>query len=530
VTSRNHLFGLVAAEGARPVTLDLLSVAESRDLLANRIGADRVAAESHAVDEIITLSARLPLALAIVAARAAIHPRSTLVRLAADLRRARGGLDAFAGDDSATDVRAVFSWSYHTLSPAAARLFRLLGLHLGPDIGAAAAASLAGTSPEQVRPLLAELAGVHLVSEPIPGRFAFHDLLRLYATELAHALDGDDDRHLATHRLLDHYLHSAHAANRLLLQPHLAAIALPPALPGVTPEDIADDHQEALAWFTTEYPVLLAIIRQAATTGFDTHCWQQTWTLIPFLNRRGQWQVQAATQRTGLDAARRRGDLTGQAQCHRGLGGAYIQLARHDDAHTHLAHALDLFCRLADHNGQASAHFGLGMLFGRQGRHRDALDHARHALNLYRAAGHRAGQASALNTIGWYHAQLGDHRLALARCQQALTLHAEVGDRHGEAITWDSLGYAYHQLGHHQQAITCYRRAIDLTRELGDRYVEADTLIHVGDVHQAMGDADAARTIWQEALDILDEFDHPDADQVRARLDRLGQTRTPMVT
>ena len=529
VTSRSHLSGLVATVGARSVTLGLLSLDESREMLGNRLGVHRVAAEPAATEEIIARSARLPLALAIVAARATTHPGFTLATLAAELHRARTFLDAFAGEDPVTNVRAVFSWSYHTLSPAAARLFRLLGLHPGPDVGMAAAASLAGLPPERVRPALAELTRAHLLTEHAPDRFAFHDLLRAYATELTNTRDTDDERRVAANRVLDHYLHSAHGANRLLLHPHLEPIAVTPAHAGVTPEELAD-HRAALAWFTVEYPVLLAAIRQAGAAGFDTHCWQLAWTLIPFLNRRGLWQVQAATQQAALDAARRRTDLAGQAQSHRGLGGAYIQLARHDDANTEFLQALDLFRRLADPNGQASAHFGLGALCGRRGRHRDALGHAQHALDLHRSAGHRAGQASALNTIGWYHAQLGDHRQALAHCQQALSLHSEVGDRHGEAITWDSLGYAHHQLGDHQQAITCYEQAVDLLRELDDRYTQADTLTHLGDAHRAAGDLDAARTAWHEALALLDGLEHPDAAQVRARLHRFAQPRRAPTT
>jgi tetratricopeptide (TPR) repeat protein len=363
-----------------------------------------------------------------------------------------------------------------------------------------------------------------LLTEHTPGRFTFHDLLRAYAIELADRVDDGADRRGATHRLLDHYLHSAHAANRLLLHPHLTPIALPPPRPGVAPERPAGDRA-ALAWFAAEHDVLLAAVRQAAAEGFDAHCWQLVWTLIPALNRRGQWRLQADLHHTGLAAARRCGDLAGQAQSWRGLGGAATQLARYDEARGQLEQALDLFRRIGDHNGQASAHFGLGMLYGRQGRHREALGCAQDALDLYRTAGHRAGQASALNTIGWYHAQLGDHRLALAHCEQALALHAETGDRHGEAITWDSLGYVHHQLGDHRRAGTCYQRALDLLRELGDRYTEAETLAHLGDTRHAAGDIGAARAAWRDALDVLDQLDHPDADGVRARLHQLDRAR-----
>src|SRR5262249_53618676 len=159
-----------------PVPVDLLGADEARDLLAGRLGIGRLAAERGAVDDIVRLCARLPLALAVVAARAATHPRFGLAALAGELRAARGGLDAFAGAEPAVDPGAVFSWSYLRLSAAAARLFRLVGLHPGPDLGTRAAASLAGLPLGATRPLLAELTRTHLVAELSPGRYACHDL------------------------------------------------------------------------------------------------------------------------------------------------------------------------------------------------------------------------------------------------------------------------------------------------------------------------------------------------------------------
>lgn len=169
VTSRNRLAGLVATEGARPIGVDLLSTAEAWQLLARRLGADRLAAEPQAVDEIIERCARLPLALAVLAARGAEKPAFPLAALAAELRAAPRPLDSFDGGDAGTDVQAVFSWSYRSLTPQAARVFRLFGCHPGPDMGFAAAASLAGLPRAQVPRLLAELAHAHLVTEHTPA-------------------------------------------------------------------------------------------------------------------------------------------------------------------------------------------------------------------------------------------------------------------------------------------------------------------------------------------------------------------------
>jgi len=271
VTSRNQMPGLVAIDGAYLSTLDLFTAAEARDLLRHRLGADRVAAEPAEVDEIIFRCARLPLALAVAAARAAARPEFPLGAVARELSAAAGGLTALHGGDAQTDVRAVFNWSYRVLGSAAARLFRLLGAHPGPDFSTAATASLAGVPPAEVAAPLAELAGAHLVTELGPGRYACHDLLRSYAAELARADDGPAERQAAVRRALDHYLHNAHAADRLVYPPR-EPLDLPPPEAGVTPELFAGRDQ-AMTWFATERPVLLAAAEQAAATGFDRHAW-----------------------------------------------------------------------------------------------------------------------------------------------------------------------------------------------------------------------------------------------------------------
>jgi len=516
VTSRNQLASLITA-GAHLLTLDLLSVPEARELLSRRLGHDRVGAEPRAVEEIITHCARLPLALTIVAARAATHPRFPLQVLADELRDTRTRLDALSQVDTTIDIRAVFSWSYNTLTDDAARLFRLLGSQPGPDISTAAAASLAGLPPPQARPLLAELARAHLVVEHTPGRYTFHDLLRAYAADIARTTDPDGPRQAAIHRLLDHYLATAYAADRIL-NPTREPITTPPHQPGVSPEHLTDPGQ-ALAWFTTEHAVLLAATCHAAETGFDTHAWQLPWALTTFLDRQGHWLDLATAQHTALDATRRLADLPGQARTHRYLARAYTLLGRNHDADTHYRDALDLYGQSGDHGGQVPIHLNLALVAERQGRYADALEHSRRALELSRIARTKVGQANALNAIGWYQTLLGDHRQAIEDCQQALALLQEIGDLHGEATTWDSLGYAHHHLGRYQEAVTCYQHAIDLYRNVGDRYEEAATLTRLGETHHATNDPLAAHETWQRALDILDELDHPDADHLRARLD-----------
>src|ERR1700684_1767664 len=185
VTSRRELSALAAREGALLVQLDVLSAQEANELLVARLGAERAAAEPWAVTELATLCARLPLALAVSAARAAPAPRLPLSALAAELTELGGRLDALDVGDPAANVRTVLSLSYRHLPESAALMFRLLGLHPGPDISAAAAASLAGVPVARARVALRDLVRASLLMEVAPGRFAFHDLLRAYAAEQA---------------------------------------------------------------------------------------------------------------------------------------------------------------------------------------------------------------------------------------------------------------------------------------------------------------------------------------------------------
>src|SRR5215470_17916336 len=360
VTSRTRLTSLIAVEGARPLTVDLLSGTEAGELLCRRLGPERVAAEPGAVAEIIGLCARLPLALGVVAARAALHPGFPLAVLAEELSRTRGGLRAFEGGEVNDDVRAVLSWSYQRLDTEHARLFRLLGLHPGPDITAAAAASLAGADLARVQRALMELARCHLVAEQVPGRFGFHDLLRAYATELVHTEDTNTERCAARQRMLDHYLHSANSAN-LLLKPHWEPIILAAPVPGVVAEELAD-HAAALAWFEAEHAVLLAAVQLAAATGHHGHAWQLPHELTEFLNRRGHWADWAATENTALVAAQRHSDRLGQAHSHSSLGRALAWLGHHNEAHDHLQQAVDLFAELGDSIGQADSYAQLGLV------------------------------------------------------------------------------------------------------------------------------------------------------------------------
>jgi DNA-binding SARP family transcriptional activator len=518
VTSRSELPGLAAAEGARLLRLDVLSEADARQMLTARLGAQRATAEPDGVRQIVNMCARLPLALAVAATWATSRPEFSLAAVAAGLRDSRNRLDAFDAGDPAANVRAVFSWSYATLSPGAARLFRLLSLHPGPDFGGPAVASLAGTSQPEARRLLAELARAHLIAEHFPGRYAFHDLLRAYAAEQAHANDSGADRRQAIHRALDHYLHTAARAGRQMNPVKIRQpVVLDPPRPGVVLAQPADYHQ-ALAWFEEEKRVLLALIALAAESGFFIHAWQLPWAMSNFLSIRGHHQERAAAQRTALAAARRLGDDAAQALSGCLLAGTYVHLGDLDQAFGHFARSLALYQRLGDRHGEAMVHDFLADLAGRQRRYADMLGHSEQALRTYQSIGDKTFEAVALNNVGYSHGLLGDYRQARSFSRQALTLCAELPNPLLEGCTWDSLGYAEHHLGNFTEAVACFQRALRICRENGNRSNEADALIHLGDSYQAANDLPLARDAWQQALAILDEVQHPDAAQVRAKV------------
>ncbi|MCN9244822.1 NB-ARC domain-containing protein [Streptomyces sp. RY43-2] len=520
VTSRNQMSGLIAMDGAHPISLDVLSEDEARELLVRRIGPRRVAGEPQAVKQIIAQCARLPLALTIVATRAS-QTGFPLTTLAAELASASRRLDVLTTGDPASEVRAVFSWSYAALTPPAARLFRLLGLHPGPDVSATVAASLAALSPHHVRKLLAELTDASLLIEHASGRYAFHDLLRDYAVEQTNSTDSDQERHAAVHRVLDHYLYSAHSAARIL-EPARDPHPLPPPQPGVHPEDPAD-HEQALTWFATERVALLAAVGHAAAAGFDTHTWRLAHVLAAFLDRRGHWQDLAVVGNAAVAAADRVGDLLGRPIAHRIVARAHRRHSSFDDAYFHLRHALDLFTQAGNLIGQADTHIDLARVRVQQGPRffPEILPLACRAHTLYRSLGHRLGEAQALTAIGWSHDRLGDHAQALTCCQQALPLLEEFDDLEGQTYAWATIASTHHQLSNHFRAVTSYQRALDLCRGFADRYMEADILNRLGDTHQAAHAPDAAHDAWQHALDILTELDHPHAAQIRVKLASL---------
>ncbi|MER7276293.1 BTAD domain-containing putative transcriptional regulator [Dactylosporangium sp. NPDC000244] len=515
VTSRTGL----SLPGAHAAPLGLLDDDAARDLLAGRLGRDRLRAEPDAVEEIIARCARLPLALAIAAAQVATRPGVSLADQAAQLRAAGGGLDALDGGDPATDVRAVFSWSYRALRPASARLFRLLGLHPGPDLTSPGAASLAGEPLERTQARLRELLHANLLAEPVPGRYALHDLLRAYAARLAHAEDPAADRRAAVHRVLDHLLHTAHTA-ALAVDPGRRPLHPPEPVPGLTVPRIGDPDR-ALGWFEANHRVLTAAVRLAADEGFDVHAWQLPWTMTTYLDWRGHRPELIAAQTAALGVMRRIGEVPGSANAHREIGRVLHRLGRRDEGAEHLAESVRLYAQLGDTIGEARARYSWGLLLTGLERHAEAMEELGRTLALAEAAGDLLWQGRTLNALSWSRVQTGDLAGALDHGARSQALLQRAGDRHGEAFAWNTNAEIHHRLGDYARATRAHRQAIRLMHDFGDRASHARMLVELGETRLAAGDRPGTVEAWRQALRLYEQLGDPAAGPARQRLDDL---------
>nr|WP_239135428.1 BTAD domain-containing putative transcriptional regulator [Streptomyces sp. SID12488] len=530
ITSRNQLSSLVAAHGAHPLMLDVMSAEDAREALVRRLGADRVDNEPEATETIISLCGRLPLALSVIAARGLMNPHLPLSAMAEQLQEAHGSLDAFQSMDHFSDVRAVFGWSYRTLSDATARLFRLLSLHPGATFDTRSAAALAGLTLRDTRTLLDELVRAHLVGVEQHDRHRLHDLLRAYGREATEAHDTQHDRNAAGERLFQHYQRTAHTAlrqldpARIFPTPTLTPAPVPVSVPGgsgpVAPDTGLSTPEAAVRWFRTERLTLTELVRQAARDNLAGDAWRLARLLDPMYARVGHWHDWADLQLTALGAAQQSGDATGLAHAHAGLGRARSLLRQYRSGEEHLNQALALFVAFGDDMGQAHCLRLLGWLMTRTERDHEAIDRTRQALDLYRIAGHLSAQAECLNALAWFQASLGAYDESVTSAVRSLRLYRRTSDTGGPeyAHVWDTLAFAHHHLGNLARARLCYERAIRLLRAGGDRYNEAGSINRLGDTLALAGESEAARARWREAAGIIASMDPDWAAEIQQKI------------
>ncbi|WP_167521603.1 ATP-binding protein [Microbispora triticiradicis] len=520
VTSRSRLSGLVARDGAARLVLAPLPEYEALTQLGEAIGDRRVAEEPEAAAEIARRCGYLPLALRIAAERAQARPSVRLAALATELAVTRERLNLLATtEDEATTVRSVFSWSYRALPPDAARMFRLLGLHRGADLGVPAAAALAGTGRSQAQRLLEALAAVHLLEEAASGRYRFHDLVRLYAAECAEADESAEDRSAAVRRLLGWYLHTADAAGRRIDPLRRRAESGPPGEQLIT----FAGYAEALDWFDAERANLAAVVRHAAGTGHTVLAWRLADAGGSYFVLRKPWAEWVSAYQAGLTAARDGKDEVGEAWMLDGLAAVHRDLGSLDEALECCEQALVIWRRVGDRAAECASLNDLGDICRTFGRTATALVRLREALALSREIGGARETATALGRIGETYLRIGQIDQALRFLSDALAVFTKLGDRNGEARVLDTMGVAYQTLRCGDRAVDLLRAALQVRRELGDRHGAATTLLHLGEVYRDVREEAPARVALREALTICEESDDPRVGRLRELLgDRRG--------
>jgi len=522
VTSRASLTGLLVAEAASQVTLDLFTPSEARVLLRRILGAARVADEPDAVADLVEVCARLPLALRIAATRIATRRHTSVAEVVADIGGGRDRLDVLSSSgDERSAVRSVFDWSYTRLSDDHAGLFRRLGLHPGTEVGVPAAAAVAGLDETTAYRLLEALADVHLIEAVGGRRYRFHDLLHAYAAHRAEQDDDPESRREATTRLFTWYARIAQAADRLVY-PGLESPDV--ELPAAGPELPLADRAQAFAWLNTEQANLLAVLR----SGPGYRITVVLAAAARFLRRRerAQWSVRLEAETLGIEAARAAGDRAREAFLLGFRGDTLADLGRWDDAEADFGRQLALAQDLGDAVRHQVALAGLGQIRLLQQRYTDARDYYLQALPLARRAGGGRPEAVVECNLSQISVRLGEFDQARAHAERELVLRRESGDHVGEAYALRDVAVALQGLEAHDGAIEYAGQAIAHYRALaGTETLLADALETAAASLEHTGEVSRAAECLAEAGALLEDLDVERAAAYRARVRDLTTRR-----
>ena len=505
ITSRSRL---AALEDAAVVSLDTLAPAEAAALLARLAGRPGLAADDPRVGEITRLCGYLPLAIGMLAGQLRHHPAWTAASLAAQLTAARDRLELMHAEN--LSVAAAFDLSYQDLTGDQRRLFRRLGLHPGTDIDAYAAAALDGITVDAARRGLEGLYDQHLLTEPTPGRYQLHDLLREHARTLA-AADEPAESDAAGERLLDYYAHTAQAASQHIPSSNPNLDSLPPARPPECAPLLATPAQAA-TWLETERGNLHAAADYAAANELPLHA-----TLIPaavasLLAVRGYWDQAIALHQTALAAARRAGDRPGQARALMLLSDIYILTSDSAAAAAAAEQALALFRDLDNRAGQGDTLNSLGLVQQLTGNYPAAATSHQQALELFRGLDDQHGQADALSNLSELHCLTGNYPAARACAEQVLELRRDPANRRDQAFALTELSMVQRLTGDYPAARACAEQALGLFCDLGDLYGQAFALRELGTLQRLGGDYPAAATSQQRALELCRDLSERDGE------------------
>jgi tetratricopeptide (TPR) repeat protein/transcriptional regulator with XRE-family HTH domain len=495
VTGRRRLSAL---EDATTISLDTLPPDEAGGLLVRLAVRPGLSPADPEVREITRLCGCLPLAIGMVARQLHQHPAWTVAGRAAELATAVDGLELLATEN--VSVAAAFDLSYTGLTHDQQRLFRRLGLHPGTEIDAYAAATLDGTHLAAASRGLEDLYDQYLLTEPVPGRYRLHDLIREHARVLAARSDPDSDRDAATIRLLDYYQYTVTRANALIARQTRPARAGAGAVPAAVP-DLASPEQ-ALAWDRAERANLLACLDHVTRNGQHARVTALTAGLSALLHRDGPWTEAITRHSTAIEAARDLGDRLGQANALNDLGIVWRMTGDYPAAAQAHEQALGIYREIGNRLGEANALNLLGNVLRHTADFPVAAQALEQALGIYRDTGDRLGEAQVLNRLGDVLRLTGDYPAAGQAQQQALVIYRETGDRFGEADARHSIGDVLRHTGDYPGAAQAHEDALGIYRQVGNRLGEANALDRLGDVLRLTGDYPAAAQAHEDALGI----------------------------
>jgi tetratricopeptide (TPR) repeat protein/transcriptional regulator with XRE-family HTH domain len=544
VTTRRRLVGL---DHTRTLSLDVLPQPDAIELFARTAAVD----DDASVAEVVELCGRLPLAIRIAAARLRSRPSWTATHLAArlrDLQERLGELEA-----GSRSVTATLDLSYLQLAPDVQRAYRLCGLHPGTDLDLYAAAALVDTAVREAERLISELLETHLVQEPVPGRYRFHDLVRAHATATATRDNSEPDRRAALTRLLGHYAHTASIATDVVYphdrerHPHL-----PPA---DTPTPDLSGSTAATAWLDTQLPNLLATAHCATSHDWPDHIVHLSGALARYLRDRGRLTdaetlhslalaaARGAGYRAGalsaltdrgearrlqgrheqavsdlkqaLEIARAIGDRSSEPEVLRHLSDLHSLQGRYELAAEHLAQALDITRETGNRSGEGEVLRSLGYVRLKQGRYEDGIKNLAQAREIARAIGNPTGELAALLGLAWFHRYQDRREQAIATFEQALDLARAIGNRNGELGAMIGLGWGHRVQGRYAQAADLYREMLELAQQVGSRNCQFEAFQGMGRLQLAAGRPHEALVSHGQALDLADELGQA-SDQAKA--------------
>jgi tetratricopeptide (TPR) repeat protein/transcriptional regulator with XRE-family HTH domain len=515
ITSRGRL---TALEEAAEISLDTLSPAESAALLARLSGRPGLASGDGAAGDITRMCGYLPLAIGMLARQLGQHRSWDPGDLAVRLTVARDRLSLMQAEN--LSVAAAFDLSYADLTPGQQRLFRRLGLIPGPTVDAYAAAALSGDSLEATWRNLDGLFSQHLLSEPVPGRYLLHDLLREHARALADAGDSADGG--AAERLLDYYAYAAAMAGKHIATRTALEGRTPPGRPPGYVPDLTTVGQAA-EWLETERPNLHAAVDQAIACGMPLHAVAIAGAIGGFLRGHGYFEQAAGLHQTALAAARQASDLRGQASAYDELGFMAWLGGDSKSAAASFRQAVALFRELGDQVGEANAINHVALVQWTTGDYRGATASNQQALTLAQSAGDPLTEAIISRDLGIGEKQMGDYRAAEASLTKALERLRAIGDRPGQGYALDHLSDVYLRTGNYPAAAASATEALQIACDLHDRPGQAWALNRLGKAQQETGEFAAAAS-HQQALEWLREIGQPygEADV----LNSLGELST----